>query len=178
MSEPRRAQGVLLVLLASALWGLAPVAGQRALGGGISPELLGVTRLATAALLFAWVGGRGTAWLPRDGWTAVAGLALGLDFVLYNYGLRWTSAAAAGLVVNVSVASTTLLAMWLLGERPSRRRLVGGTITLAGVLFVASENVQAGDLLGSTTFLGNLLVIAGTVCWSLYAVAQRRAPRA
>jgi drug/metabolite transporter (DMT)-like permease len=52
------------------------------------------------ALCFRIVGGSGTRWLPGDGWSALAGVALGIDFLLFNHGVRLTTAAVAGLLVN------------------------------------------------------------------------------
>src|SRR4051794_5742761 len=99
MTERRRAEGLGLAVLAAALWGFTPV-GTKATLDGYSPEMVSVARLGVAAVLFHRLGGPGTALLPRDAWAWVAGLALGVDFVLYNYGLRLTRASLAGLVVN------------------------------------------------------------------------------
>ncbi len=102
-------KGIALAQLAAALWGMAPVATKGALAG-YSPEMLAVVRLGLAAVIFRRLAGRGGRWLPREPWSIVAGLALGMDFLLYNYGLRHTTAALAGLVVNVEVISTIALA--------------------------------------------------------------------
>ena len=41
-------------------------------------------------------------------WSALAGVALGIDFLLFNYGVRLTTAAVAGLLVNFGqVANVT-----------------------------------------------------------------------
>src|SRR6185436_4850061 len=115
--------GVVLALVAAVLWGLTPVATKAALAGW-SPELISVIRLAVAAVLFRRLGGAGARWLPRDRWTSIAGIALGADFLLYNYGLRFTTAGLASLVVNVEVVTTIVFAGWLLDERLTARRAV------------------------------------------------------
>jgi drug/metabolite transporter (DMT)-like permease len=168
--------GLLLALLAAALWGLAPVAIKGALDG-FSPELINPMRLGAAALFFHAAAGRNTPWLPADGWSYLSGIALGVDFILYNYGVQLTSAAVAGLVVNVEVVATILLATWLLGERLDARQIVGSLLTLAGVVYVASDGVSWQDLTAADKVLGNALVMLAGVAWSVYAVAQRRAPR-
>lgn len=165
-----------MAALAAVLWGLAPVMTKLALAA-YSPELTTTIRLAATALVFRLRAGRGTSWLVREPWTWVAGGALGADFVLYNHGLRHTSAALAGLVINVEIVSGIAFACWLLGEALTARRAVGAAVTLAGVLVVASEGVRLGDLLASERLAGNLLVMGAGVTWSLYAAAQRRAPR-
>src|SRR5262245_61197560 len=92
-SAPRhtRLAGFAFGLGAAACWGLVPVATKGALAG-FSPEVVGVVRLTTAALCFRILGGTKTRWLPDDGWSWLAGIALGADFLLFNYGLELTTA--------------------------------------------------------------------------------------
>lgn len=168
--------GVALALLAAALWGLAPVATKSALEG-YSPELISVLRLAVAALVFHRLGGGDTPWLPRERWSWIAGAALGADFVLYNYGMGLTSASVSGLVINLEVVSTIALAVWLLGEHLNLRRALGSCVTLIGVGYVGSGAEALVGLAARQHLLGNILVMLAGVCWSLFAVAQRRAPR-
>jgi drug/metabolite transporter (DMT)-like permease len=165
--------GLALGTAAAACWGLGPVATKAALAG-FSPEILGVTRLTGAALCFRLLGGSGTRWLPGDAWSAFAGIALGVDFLLYNYGLRVTTAAVAGLLVNFGQVSNIILAWLLLGEQLTARRISGAALTLAGIGVV---NSVGGDL-DTGRLGGNVLVMLASVAWSIYAVAQRRAPRA
>ncbi|HYC53495.1 MAG TPA: DMT family transporter [Candidatus Binatia bacterium] len=168
--------GLVLALLAAVLWGFTPVAIKGSLPG-FSPALISVVRLAIATVVFRMLGGRGTRWLPSDRWTLLAGVALGADFVLYNYGVGLTTAALASLVVNVEVVSTIVFARWLLDERLTFLRIAGATVTLAGALYVATEGAGFGQLLEEDHVLGNVVVMLAGVLWSFYAVAQRRAPR-
>ncbi len=176
-AEAFRAQpGIALALLAAALWGLAPVATKGALAG-YSPEVISVIRLAIAALVLRYLGGGNAPWVPRDPWSWVGGVALGVDFILYNYGLRLTSAGVSGLVINVEVVTTIAFAVWLLGEQLNRRRVVGSIVTLLGVAYVSGADLRIADLTGREQLLGNLMVMIAGTSWSLFAVAQRRAPR-
>jgi O-acetylserine/cysteine efflux transporter len=168
--------GLLWTLLAAALWGLAPVATKAALDG-YSPEFVGWFRLAVATLLFRALAGPGARWFVADRWVWVAGIGLGMDLILYNYGMQMTSANVAGLVINVEMVSTITFAVWLLGERLNARRLIGSAVTLGGVLVVSLEGVHLTDLAVGGQARGNLLVMCAGISWSLYAVAQRRAAR-
>jgi drug/metabolite transporter (DMT)-like permease len=168
-----RLAGFVLGTCAAACWGLGPVATKGALAG-FSPEVLGVMRLGVAALFFRALGGRGTRWLPRDGWSVLAGVALGIDFLFYNYGLRLTTAAVAGLLVNFGQVANVTLARVVLGEPLTARRLFGCALTVAGVAIV---NTSGTDVQGGGSLAGNILVMLAAVAWSTYAVAQRRAPR-
>jgi len=167
-------KGVFLALVAAALWGLTPVATKAALEG-FTPEFIGFVRLAVATVLFWLAAGRRTPWFLADPWIWLAGAGLGADFLLYNYGVERTAANVAGLVVNIELISTIVLAVYILGERLSLRRVLGGGITLAGVLIVTADGLRLSDLTGSSRMLGNVLVMLAGIAWSVFAVAQRRA---
>ena len=167
-------KGVFLALAAAALWGLTPVATKAALEG-FTPEFIGFVRLAVATVLFWLAAGRRTPWFLADPWIWLAGAGLGVDFLLYNYGVERTAANVAGLVVNIELMSTIVLAVYILGERLSSRRVLGGGITLAGVLIVTADGLRLSDLTGSSRMLGNVLVMLAGIAWSVFAVAQRRA---
>ena len=167
-------KGVFLALVAAALWGLTPVATKAALEG-FTPEFIGFVRLAVATVLFWLAAGRRTPWFLADPWIWLAGAGLGVDFLLYNYGVERTAANVAGLVVNIELISTIVLAVYILGERLSSRRVLGGGMTLAGVLIVTADGLRLSDLNGSSRMLGNVLVMLAGIAWSVFAVAQRRA---
>jgi drug/metabolite transporter (DMT)-like permease len=169
-------RGLGLAVLAAALWGLAPVATKGALAG-YAPELISVLRLGVAAVLFRGLGGPGTHWWPRERWSAISGVALGADFIMYNYGLRMTAAGLSGLLINIELVSTIGLAVWLLAEPLTTRRIVGSAVTLIGAIYVGAADVSLGDLAGRDRLVGNALVMSAGVAWSLFAVAQRRALR-
>lgn len=160
--------------LSAGLWGFGPVATKGALQG-FAPEFISVFRLTLAALLFRVLAGEGAQWFVADIWVWVAGVALGADFILYNYGIQHTSANVAALVINVELVSTIGFAVWLLGERLSRRRVLGSAVTLSGVLLVGLNGVRLSDVLPGGQTVGNMLVMAAGISWSLFAVAQRRA---
>jgi O-acetylserine/cysteine efflux transporter len=166
-------EGILLSLVAGGLWGLTPVATKIALEG-FSPEFIGVVRLAVAAVLFRLVAGREARWFVADPWIWLAGGGLAADFLLYNYGIERTAANVAGLVINIEVISTIVLAIYILGERLSARRVLGATITLVGVLIVTLDGLGLSDLTEVGRIFGNILVMLAGIAWSLFAVAQRR----
>jgi O-acetylserine/cysteine efflux transporter len=173
-SATHHQKGVILALLSAAIWGLTPVATKSALEG-FTPEFLGFSRLLAAAVLFRLLAGPKARWFVADPWVWLAGAGLGADFLLYNYGMQRTAANVAGLVVNIELLSTIALAIWLLGERLNARRLSGGLVTIAGVLLVTVDGLGVSDVTRTDRLLGNVMVMAAGVSWSLFAVAQKRA---
>jgi drug/metabolite transporter (DMT)-like permease len=64
--------------------------------------------------------------------------------------------------------------MWILGERLNARRVVGGAITIGGVLIVSLDGLDFSDVTRRDRAFGNILVMLAGISWSLFAVAQRR----
>ena len=100
--------------------------------------------------------------MPRPAWRTVAiGLAMGAgSFGLMFVALTWASPSEAAIVVQSSVPMTTLLSVWLLGERIHWRRGLGIALALAGVLVVVWQpgftvSAGMGFLLGAA-FFGSL----------------------
>jgi drug/metabolite transporter (DMT)-like permease len=165
--------GFVLGTCAAACWGFGPVATKAALAG-YSPEVVGVVRLGAAALCFRVLAGAGGRWWPDEPWLVLAGVALGLDFLLFTYGVQLTTAASAGLLVNFGQVASIVLARVVLGEALTPRRLIGAALTFAGVLMVATSG---GETAGSGSLLGNVLIMIAGITWATYSVAQRRAAR-
>ena len=166
-------QGIILALIAAGVWGLTPVATKIALEG-FTPEFLGFVRLIAAAALFRALAGNGARWFAADVWVWLAGAGLAADFILYNYGVERTAANVAGLVVNIELLSTIAFAVWILGERLNRRRILGGAVTVAGVAVVTLDGLSLSDLTRSDRVIRNILVMLAGIAWSFFAVAQRR----
>ena len=172
MPRPRLV-GFALGTCAAACWGFGPVATKAALDG-YSPEIIGVVRLGAAALCFRVLAGGGTRWLPDEPWLVLAGVALGIDFLLFNKGLQLSTAGRTGLLVNFGQVANIVLARAVLGEALTAHRLVGAALTLAGVATVATIG---RDSSGEGSIVGNVLIMLASVAWATYAVAQRRAAR-
>ena len=107
--------------------------------------------------------------MPRPAWrTVVIGLAMGAgSFGLMFVALRWASPSEAAIVVQSSVPMTTLLSVWLLGERIHWRRGLGIALALAGVLVVVWQP-------GFAVSAGMGFLLAAAFCGSLGAVLMKQ----
>ncbi|MBM3115130.1 DMT family transporter [Jeongeupia naejangsanensis] len=90
--------------------------------------------------------------------------------LLMLYGVRHTSALAAGVITSTIPAVVILLAWGMLGERPSPRAMLAVALAMGGVLIV---NLARSDGDGGSLF-GNLLVFGAVLCESLYVILSRR----
>lgn len=94
--------------------------------------------------------------------------------VLLLKGLATTSAGAAGIITSSTPAAMALIALVFLGERPSRRALLGVALSVAGV---AAINVHAaGGGFSGTSLTGNLLVLGAVVAESLFLLLRKTVP--
>jgi drug/metabolite transporter (DMT)-like permease len=89
--------------------------------------------------------------------------------VLFFYGMQTTSAVNAALIMALNPLTTALLAFVVSGHRPHLRQLIAFPIGAAGVGVVV--------LGGGAHFRiaeGDVLMLAGTLCWAFYNVMVGR----
>jgi drug/metabolite transporter (DMT)-like permease len=96
--------------------------------------------------------------------------------LLFIEGVSRTHAGDAALVLAASPAFIAIFGRLLGVERISGRGVVGIALSLAGMAFVVYGRETSGDIGADSTLTGNLLVLAGSVAWSLYSVLLK--PRA
>ena len=153
------------------IWG-STYLGMRIALESFAPFVLGATRfLVAGALLLVWVRLRGTPWPTAAEWRGAA--ISGVLMCTFGNGLV---AVAQGAHVDSGVAATVVatMPMWmalagaLLGERPTRRELLGLLLGFAGVAILqGGGNLAAGGSLG-------LVIVGAPVAWALGSVAARR----
>lgn len=183
--EPGRPEATIWTygeLIAVALiWGTGSVAIKIAVEG-FPPLTAAGLRLALASALYApllWLNRR-TAPLPdrRDLplllWLAFSGYLL--FNVLYFLALERTTATHAVLVWGAQPIVTAVLAALLIGERVSRRAVLGVLISTAGVALIVATSLNAATAHGAD-LIGDLMLVSLMVSWVFYTVASRTAMR-
>ncbi|MBR0642903.1 DMT family transporter [Plastoroseomonas hellenica] len=167
MSE---ALGLLAACLSSLLGGSA-VAATRWSVAGIEPLTLAALRYGIAALCLAPLAVRATRRLrsPQD---AAAAIALALLFFalfpwLFTLSLAHTTAARGSLALTTLPLLTYALSVMLGREAPSRRRLAGIALAMAGVALGLSSRLAGGGL------TGDLLMVAAAAVGAAYNVLSK-----
>lgn len=132
---------------------------------GVRVALAAVALVAVALVVREGLPDRRTTW-------SLLGLGVignGLYQIFFIEGVARTQAGAASLVLAASPAFIALIG-WLRGvERAGARRMGGIALSLAGMVLVivgTRETVPGAP----ATLLGNLLVLAGCLCWSIFSV--------
>ena len=153
----------------------------RAVNGVIPPFTLAFVRWAGAALLVLPFAARHL-WADRTvliaNWHRV--LLLGLvgvaAFNAFVYsGLRYTS-ATNGLLLQAAVPPLVLLFdRTFFGQRTALLQLLGVLLSILGVMTVVLRGDLAAILALDLNF-GDLLIMCGVICWSLYTSLLRLRP--
>jgi drug/metabolite transporter (DMT)-like permease len=111
---------------------------------------------------------------PRDGrpgrrdllsLVGVGLVGVGANNIAFTLGVSMTTASETALIYAAVPIWGILLGLALGLERPTRWGILGVCLAFLGVAVVVY-----GGLTGSTSLLGNLLVVVATVCWGSYAV--------
>jgi uncharacterized membrane protein len=89
----------------------------------------------------------------------ILGITNGLGFVMEIFGLNFTTATKASLLVNVNVVFMAIFSALLLGERIRLRAKAGIVIGLVGVFLITT----GGDIsaISGGTMMGDMIIFAG-----------------
>jgi drug/metabolite transporter (DMT)-like permease len=116
--------------------------------------------------------------LLRQNWLQLILLSM-LSISLYNTILYL--AAMHTTSINITLVTcglpigTLIFAFLLLNERPGKKQLLGGTISLIGVLIILSSG-SLDRLLSIAFNRGDLLMLVAVASWSLYSVLLKKWP--
>ena len=141
--NPARLKGLLLGILAAVLWGAFAVLARQAALAGYQPIDLVALRFGAASLVLLPLAWQARRELRQAGFWRLLALALlgGAPNVLtFMTGLNFTPASQGSTITPITVAiSGTIIAIPLLGERPTRGRVVALAVMALGVALIGLE---------------------------------------
>jgi drug/metabolite transporter (DMT)-like permease len=148
--------------------------------GHVGPATLALARLLIGAAILvplAAVEARPAA-RPLSAADRAAIAAMGVvgfagAFGLANWGIAWSSATNAALLIVVEPVAIMVLSPGLLGERLSPREWAGAAVTLAGVVLIVADGVPG--LTGSVTphWQGDLILVLAGLGYASYSLIGR-----
>jgi drug/metabolite transporter (DMT)-like permease len=113
--------------------------------------------------------------VPAGEWPRLLAIAV-VNMVGWNvlaiYGVPLLASGRASILGYTMPVWGVLLSAWLLGERLTRRRLLGVAMGVTGMLLLLGEEVAA---VGRSP-LGAILLVSAAVTWALGTVMMRRWP--
>jgi drug/metabolite transporter (DMT)-like permease len=144
------------------------------------PFTIAAVRFGIASvLLFAWarLANRPLSRVARADWPLIAGLGL-TAIAGYNWlfltGLTLAPASDGAIIVpGLAPVFTLIFAGAVLRERLGVRAYIGFAVAAVGLYFV----VAPGGATDERRLLGDLMFLAGAVCWGVYSVLARIASR-
>lgn len=168
----------MLPLLAAysghAIWGFSYLFTKLALGYA-TPELLLSHRFLLAVFLMSLplLTGRKQFSLRGKNWRPLLLLAATEPFCFYfeSYGILYTNATFAGVVLAVVPVVSILLSAVFLREFPSRRQVLFCLLPIAGVVMIT----MAGSSLGIVRPIGVLLLAGSCLASASYRTVNRKA---
>lgn len=164
--------GPAALILAMLIWGGTLVVTKSLLEGMGAATLLSARFLVAFLCLVPFAYRRGFRLRDVVRWEFVLFGLTGI--VLHNgletWGLRYTSAGSAALIIGGIPAVTAVLSRVFLRESLPRARALGVALSVAGVVLVTRPPAGQGTL----ELLGNLMVFGGVVAWAVYTVQGKK----
>lgn len=140
----------------------------------VSPMAYNTLRVILAAIILVAIARAfGGPWPSRRDTLALLALGVlgnGVYQMLFAEGLSRTRAGEAALVVGASPALIALFGRLKGVERVTTRGVIGIGLSIFGVGLVVLGRAAQGPSADDGSLLGDLLVLAGSVCWAVYTV--------
>jgi drug/metabolite transporter (DMT)-like permease len=167
------AAAALVVMCGS--WGLNQVAIKVALAG-IPPLIqMGGRSLIAALCVLLWCGLRRNELLRGDGtlWPGMAaGLLFAAEFVALFWGMQYTTASRAVILLYLAPFVVAVCGHFLLGEHLGVRKLAGLLFAFSGVVLAFSDALRPASAGDAHTLFGDLLCLAAAILWGLTTVGH------
>lgn len=165
--------GVLAAILSSSVGGVT-TAVTRYVIGATDPAALAGMRFGLGFLLLVPIAlGLRSRWPSGRDWLGVAMLGIlffAVFFGLFNFSLRYTTAARGALAVSTLPLMTMLVAAALRIEPLTKRKSVGVLIAMGGVAVALVTGLREAP---EGAWRGDSTMVVGTLCFALYSVWSR-----
>jgi drug/metabolite transporter (DMT)-like permease len=168
---PRSLATPVASLCAALAWSGAWITGKLAVTSAPPLEISTVRFVIAAVVLAAIAAFTRTAIRRGQLWPVVlAGL---FGYCAYNafvfVGLTMAPASDGALIVPTLIPVLTAVAASFVGERITAVKLIGLALASVGAAVVI-VSAQTDDELSSRRLIGDVLMLAGAICWSIYTV--------
>ena len=168
--------GVLAALATVTIWAAFLIGTRFAVSGNLTVDEVLILRLVPAFLIMIPLMFKLGIFIKGQSIFSLFMIALGATAVfpyLISTGVYYAPASDAGaLAPGMLPFWTALFAFLIIGEKPSKIRLIGLLIILLGAFLVGSYSILSPN--GTNTWKGHFLFLAGSGMWSVYSVYFRK----
>src|SRR5215471_12026553 len=105
-------------------------------------------------------------------WMGILGFAGA--YICSNWGIAHSTATNAALLITVEPISMILLSPWYLGERLSRRGVIGATLTIVGAVVLVVNGIPGVTEKLVPHWAGDLVLVLAGVAYASYSLLGRR----
>tara|TARA_B100001564_G_scaffold142466_1_gene119564 strand:+ start:2985 stop:3908 length:924 start_codon:yes stop_codon:yes gene_type:complete len=165
------------LIVVAAIWGFGWPAG-RVVATELPPIGSAWVRYVMVVIMFLAYLKWSNQWIlpSKTQWKHVAWIGLFSTFVyqsMFMYGMRYTAAGDASLMITFNPLFTAFLAVLFLGERMSWRLFGGLVLAFAGVavLFLASPNTDIPEM---ERWIGNAFIAGAAFAWAASTIIMKR----
>ncbi len=165
------------LIIVAAIWGFGWPAG-RVVATELPPIGSAWVRYVMVVIMFLAYLKWSNQWIlpSKTQWKHVAWIGLFSTFVyqsMFMYGMRYTAAGDASLMITFNPLFTAFLAVLFLGERMSWRLFGGLVLAFAGVavLFLASPNTDIPEM---ERWIGNAFIAGAAFAWAASTIIMKR----
>ena len=166
------------LLVVSIVWGISWVAG-RVVSQEIPPFTAGWARYIIAVTCFLVFLKFSNKWITptKEQWKIIILIGFLSTFIyqaLFLYGMKWTAAGDASLMITFNPLFTAVLAIPFLGEKFDKRISMGLFLAVCGIAVLAwySPNV---DIPINERLLGDALIGLAALSWALSSILMKKA---
>lgn len=167
-----RTKALLAIFAAAVLWGGAGTVGKILVREG-NPFVVTFYRFGIASILLLpfFLKMHKPRGFLRD--LIPLGMFNALNVILYYSGLTTTTANTAMIIGTATPTTTLVLSHFLTKDHITKENVIGILTGFTGALLVVLLPLfQKGDAVHGD-FRGNILLVAGVICWSMYIVRSR-----
>lgn len=100
-------------------------------------------------------------------------LGVGFYNIVWTYGIHKTTSANAALLISSSPIFTGIYSLLTGAEKMNRHKWIGTATAFAGICIIVSWTPGARFSMASEVFVGNVLMLVGSLLFSFYAVLAK-----
>ena len=174
-------QGYIIIIFAVLCWSFSEIT-VKLLQGSVGALALSFFRfliggifLLTILIIKKDLSGMGK--LIKDNWVLMivsSCFALGISNIIYFIGISNTQANIGSTIYTTYPIWITIYSIFILNERDNLKlKFIGIMIGLIGIAILMT-NFNLSEFFSSELLIGNLLVLLGSVIWSLYSVLGKK----
>jgi drug/metabolite transporter (DMT)-like permease len=146
----------------------------------MDPIFLGFLRflVATPLMVLIIVLEKKSLQIPRKElpWIVILGLTgVTLLYLFQFFGIQYTNAPTASVLINTNVIFIAILSVLLLRETLTKKRVAGIVLSFVGVLIIMFSDIAKQQMIDSNLFfIGSILMLLSAFCWALYSYVGKR----